>query len=64
VERFSEEGRDVVAQQGIGLVRGRIAANDVRDDAGNVLVGAGHRVDEAAIERVNAAGRCLPSWPP
>ena len=54
---FRKKASDVVAQQGIGLVRGRVAAKDVTDDAGNVLVGAGHRVDDAAIERVNAAGK-------
>ena len=54
---FRKKAADVVAQQGAGFAHGKVAASDITDDAGNVLVGAGHRIDDAAIERVNAAGK-------
>jgi hypothetical protein len=56
-DRFRKKAADSVAQQSVALVRGRPAARDVFDDAGNLLVGAGHVIDEAAIERASAAGK-------
>ncbi len=41
-----------------GSFEGRIAARDVFDDAGNMLVGAGKEIDDAVIERERLPVRC------
>lgn len=48
---------DKVAQRESELVRGKIAARAVVDDTGTVIVDAGHRIDDAIIQRANAAGK-------
>jgi hypothetical protein len=47
----------VVSNREAALVRGRVAARSVRDAAGNVIVDAGHPIDEAVIARARMAGR-------
>ena len=46
-----------VADQQAGFARGKVAGVEVVDDAGNVLVAAGQRVDDALLERVRQAGK-------
>lgn len=55
--KFRSKASDVVAQQSASIVRGKIAARDVFDDAGNMLVGAGKEIDESVIERATAVGK-------
>ncbi len=56
-DRFRSKALDVVAGPGAALVRGRIAARDVFDDAGSLLVGAGKEIDDIVIEKATAAGK-------
>jgi hypothetical protein len=56
-DRFRSKASDVVAQQSAAIVRGKISARDVYDDAGNLLVGAGKEIGDAVIERATAAGK-------
>jgi len=56
-DRFRTKATDVVAQQSAAIVRGKIAARDVFDDAGNMLVGAGKSIDDSVIDRATAAGK-------
>ena len=48
--RFRKQASDTVARQGASLVKGKTAAHDVYDNFGNLLVGAGHVIDDAAID--------------
>lgn len=48
---------DAVGRQAIGYMRGKIAGSTVTDDAGNVLVDAGHVIDDDVIARAEAAGK-------
>jgi len=48
---------ETVARQEAAFARGKIAGTPVTDDEGNVLVDAGHRIDDTAIERAAAAGK-------
>ena len=56
-DRFRKKASDTVSRQSTGLVRGRIAARDVFDDAGNLLVGAGGTIDDGVIEKTLAADK-------
>jgi len=56
-DRFRNKASDVVAGSSAALVRGNIAANDVFDDTGNLLVGAGREIDDEVINRATAAGK-------
>ncbi|HLJ55028.1 MAG TPA: hypothetical protein VKT77_08295 [Chthonomonadaceae bacterium] len=46
----------VVAGPGAAIVKGKTAARDVFDEGG-LIVGAGHPIDDAAIDRAAAAGQ-------
>jgi hypothetical protein len=46
-----------LSQQQRSFVRGKVAGVAVTDEAGNVLVDAGHLIDDAVIERAVAANR-------
>jgi hypothetical protein len=56
-DRFRSKVSDAVARESAGIVRGKTAAHDVFDDAGNLLVGAGREVNDDVIERATAAGK-------
>jgi hypothetical protein len=56
-DRLRNKASDVVAGPSAALVRGKIAANDVFDEAGNLLVGAGKEIDDEVINRATAAGK-------
>lgn len=46
-----------VSQQQRSFVRGKVAGVSVTDEDGNILVDAGHLIDDAVIERAVAASR-------
>jgi hypothetical protein len=48
---------ETVARQEAAFVRGKVAASAVTDDAGSVIVEAGHRIDDRIIQRAEAAGK-------
>lgn len=54
---FRKRAADAVTRQTIALVRNRVAGVPVLDDAGNLIVDAGHRIDDAVLERAQAAGK-------
>jgi hypothetical protein len=54
---FRKRAVDSVTRQTIALVRNRVAGVPVVDDAGNLIVDAGHRIDDEVIERAQAAGK-------
>lgn len=55
--RLRNKASDMVARPGAALVRGKIAARDVFDDSGKLLVGAGREIDDTVIEKATAAGQ-------
>jgi hypothetical protein len=55
--RLRHRASDAVARGTADLVRGRTAAHDVFDDAGNLLVGAGRVIDADVIARATSAGK-------
>jgi hypothetical protein len=57
VKDVSQRTTDAVSRQQAALVRGKIAGRTVMDDQGNILVDAGHMIDDEAIERTAAAGK-------
>ena len=48
---------EVVETKEIAIVRGKTAAKAVYSDSGELIVDAGHPIDDAAIERAHAAGK-------
>ena len=56
-DRFRRKASDVVAHQSAAMIRGKVTARDVFDDAGNLLIGAGRVIDDATIEKVSDAGK-------
>jgi hypothetical protein len=48
---------ETVARREIAFARDKVAGKTVTDDAGGVIVEAGHRIDDAVIERAAAAGK-------
>jgi hypothetical protein len=48
---------DTVARQEAAFARGKIAGTAVLDDAGEMIVDAGHPIDDAVIERAAVAGK-------
>lgn len=57
VKDVTQRTSDALARQEAALVRGKVTGRAVTDDQGNLLVDAGHTIDDAAIERVAAAGK-------
>src|SRR5437016_13667738 len=54
---FRKKAADTVAGQEAAFARGKIAANDVLDNSGAVIVSAGHRIDDHMIEQAAACGK-------
>jgi hypothetical protein len=54
---FRDKTAETVARQEAAYVRGKIAGTTITDDAGNVIVDAGHRIDDAAIQRAEKTGK-------
>lgn len=54
---FRKKTADLVARQEAAFARGKIAGTPVHDDEGNLLVDAGHRIDDTVIERAAAVGK-------
>lgn len=52
-----QKATDAMAGQEVSLVRGKTAARAVLTDSGEIIVDAGHRIDDAVIERARAAGK-------
>lgn len=48
---------DVLESQQIALSRGRTASKDVLSDSGEIIVEAGHRIDEETIQKAKSAGK-------
>src|SRR5689334_19616416 len=56
-DRFRKKASETVERQSASLVRGKNAARDVFDDAGNLIVGAGRTIDDAVIEKALGANK-------
>jgi len=56
-DRLKDKANSAIATQGAGIVRNKVAARDVFDDFGNLLVGAGRTIDDEIIDRATAAGK-------
>jgi hypothetical protein len=54
---LKDKTTETVARQEAAFVRGKVAATAVSDGAGNVIVEAGHRIDDRVIQRAEAAGK-------
>ena len=54
---LKDKASQAVADQEAAFARGKIAGSAVTDDAGELLVDAGQRIDEAVIERARQAGK-------
>jgi len=54
---IKEKATETVARQEAAFARGKIAGSRVQDDEGNIIVDAGHVIDEAAIARAERAGK-------
>ena len=52
-KRFQE----AVSKQEAAMVLGKVSGATVRDDQGEIIVEAGHVIDERAVERATAAGK-------
>jgi hypothetical protein len=52
-----ERATQAVADQEVAFARGKVAGVAVTDDAGQLLVDAGQRIDEAVIARAKQAGK-------
>lgn len=55
--RFRKQAGDVLAEREVALVMGHVAGVSVLDNDGNVIVEAGHVIDEGAVERARAVGK-------
>jgi hypothetical protein len=56
-DRFRKKASDTMARPGVALIRGKTAARDVFDDAGNLLIGAGHIIDDDTVELASTTGK-------
>jgi len=56
-QNLRQKTTNAVGRQAAALARGKVAGRAVTDDAGQVLVDAGHVIDDAAIARAEAAGK-------
>ena len=56
-QNIRQKTTDAVGRQAIALARGKVAGRTVTDDAGHVLVDAGHVIDDDVIARAEAAGK-------
>lgn len=54
---LKQQTADAVARRGTAFVRGKVAGKPVTDDAGAMIVDAGHVIDDAVIARADAAGK-------
>ncbi len=55
--QIRDKAAEVVADQQVAFVRGKVAGQTVLDDSGAVIVEAGHVIDDSAIEHANSAGK-------
>jgi hypothetical protein len=54
---MKEKATETVARQEAAFVRGKVAGSPVKDDDGEIIVDAGHLIDEAVIARAERAGK-------
>lgn len=54
---FRKKAVETVTQQEAQYVRGKVSAKTIADDRGQIIVDAGHRIDDAVIQRAQAAGK-------
>src|SRR5438105_2598526 len=52
-----DKAAEAVAEQQVSFVRGKVAGKTVLDDAGQVIIEAGHVIDDAVIEHAYAYGK-------
>lgn len=57
VKDVTERTGGALSRQQATLVRGKVSGRQVTDDEGNLLVDAGHVIDDAVIDRAAAAGK-------
>src|SRR5579884_370121 len=56
-QSMRQKTAEAVGRQAAALARGKVAGKTVTDDAGNILVDAGHVIDDAVLARAEAAGK-------
>lgn len=57
VKDVTQRTSDALSRQEAAMVRGKVSGRTVLDDDGNMLVDAGHIIDDTVIERAAAVGK-------